>query len=66
MDWIPCLRELPPTDVVVETKIDDENGVRNVQTLRRYQRDTNTRSLWFFPNMSMYVYYEPTHWRKAG
>lgn len=45
-----------PEDVVVETKIDDAYGCRNVQKLVRKKR------LWFFPDMSMYVYYEPTHW----
>ena len=59
-DWIKCSSELPPADVVVETKIDDEKGVRNEQRLRRRQ------GLWFLPDGSMYVYYEPTHWRKAS
>jgi hypothetical protein len=47
-----------PEDVLVETKIDDEGGVRNVQSLRRSGR------LWFFPDGSMHVYYTPTHWRE--
>lgn len=46
-----------PEGVVVDTKIDDEQGARNVQTLRRRGR------LWWFPDGIMYVYYEPTHWR---
>lgn len=42
----------------METKIDDSNGCRNVQKLKRKGR------LWFFPDGSMYVYYTPTHWRQ--
>lgn len=53
--WQPI--ETAPADVEVETKIDDSRGVRNVQTLRRRGR------LWFTPDMAMYVYYTPTHWR---
>lgn len=56
-DWIPCSDRLPENDEVVETKIDDASGARNQQELRRHNR------LWFFPDVSMYVYYEPTHWR---
>lgn len=59
-DWTPCSFKLPPLDQVVMTKIDDEKGCRNEQTLKRYQRGPDTRSLWFFPDDSMYVYYEPT------
>lgn len=62
-DWISCRDKLPPTEEVVDTKIDDAKGVRNKQPLKRYQRDETTRSLWFFPDDSMYVYYTPTHWR---
>jgi hypothetical protein len=47
----------PPNKVEVETKIDDEKGVRNETTLRRRE------NLFFFPDDSMYVYYCPTHWR---
>lgn len=54
--WLPA-REAPE-GMVVETKIDDAQGVRNVQTLKR---DGN---LWFMPE-GMYVYYTPTHYRPA-
>lgn len=57
--WVRCADHLPPQDVDVETKIDDERGVRNVQKLRRHS------NLWWFPDMSMYIYYSPTHWREA-
>ena len=59
-DWIECSKELPPEGVEVETKIDDADGPRNEQSLKR------KGSLWFFPDMSMYVYYAPTHWRPIG
>ncbi len=55
--WIKCETELPPNGVQVETKIDDDQGKRNVQDLKRKD------GLWFLPDMSMYVYYRPTHWR---
>lgn len=45
-----------PEKVVVWTKIDDEDGERNVQKLKKMGR------LWFYPDGSMYVYYTPTHW----
>lgn len=48
---------MPPDDTPVETKIDDAKGVRNVCKLLRHSR------LWWFTDMSMYVYYSPTHWR---
>lgn len=54
-DWRPI--EEAPERIVVETKIDDDDGVRNVQELRRKGR------LWWAPDGSMYVYYTPTHWR---
>jgi hypothetical protein len=54
-DWQPI--NTAPEGVVVETKIDDEKGIRNETTLKRQGR------LWFFPDDSMYVYYQPTHWR---
>jgi hypothetical protein len=55
-DWKPI--ETAPEGVAVETKIDDGKGVRNVQDLRRWG------SLWWFTDGSMYVYYQPTHWRE--
>jgi hypothetical protein len=54
-DWEPA--STVPDGVEVETKIDDEHGVRNVTTL------VHERNLWWFPDRSMYVYYVPTHWR---
>jgi len=57
MEWIECSKKLPESGIVVETKIDDEKGCRNEQTLKRQG------PLWFFPDGAMYVYYTPTHWR---
>ena len=46
-----------PEGMVLDTKIDDHNGLRNEgQLIRR-------GALWWFPDGSMYVYYTPTHWR---
>lgn len=54
-EWQPI--DTAPEGKVVETKIADRFGERNEQTMIRKGR------LWFFPDMSMYVYYQPTHWR---
>lgn len=49
-----------PEGVEVMTKIDgDEWGARNIQSLVRRGR------LWWTPDLRMYVYYTPTHWRPA-
>lgn len=56
-EWQPA--ETAPNDVLVSTKIDDETGVRNEQTLKR------SGNLWWLPDGSMYVYYRPTHWKPA-
>lgn len=45
-----------PENVAVWTKIDDKDGERNIQTLKRQG------SMWWYPDMTMYVYYRPTHW----
>lgn len=55
--WISCYAAIPAEGVVVETKIEDRKGVRNVQALKR------VGNLWFVPDGSIYVYYCPTHWR---
>lgn len=58
--WIRCDNELPPEGEEVMTKIDDTDSCRNTQALKRH------RGLWFFPDMSMYVYYRPTHWCRVS
>ena len=55
--WHKVSREPPPEGIEVRTIILDEHGWRNDQTLVR------KGGLWFLPDMSMYVYYCPTHWR---
>ncbi len=52
--WEPI--ETAPENVEVWTIIDSGGKRRNEQTLKRRGR------LWFYPDMSMYVYYQPTHW----
>jgi hypothetical protein len=56
-DWKPI--GTAPEGIVVNTRIDDVDGIRNEQALKRRGR------LWFFPDGSMYVYYTPTHWSEA-
>lgn len=60
-EWVKTADRLPPNDLVVDTKIDDPKGLRNECKLKLY----NNR-LWFFSDGSMYVYYQPTHWRLIG
>jgi hypothetical protein len=57
-NWISVQQKLPPQNIVVETRVFDGAGERNKEDLKRVGR------LWFFPDSTMYVYYEPTHWRK--
>lgn len=53
MEWISVKEKLPENGVIVQVL----NGRGRVVTnLKRQNR------LWFLPDGSMYVYYEPTHW----
>lgn len=54
-DWKQCSMECPPEGVLVDTKIDDADGVRNEQAM------IYRKPLWWAGDM--YVYYNPTHWR---
>lgn len=56
-NWIATSEQLPPENQIVDTKIDDEKGLRNECQL------IFSRNLWWLPDKSMYVYYSPTHWR---
>lgn len=56
--WIKVADMLPAQNKVVETKIDNQDGIRNIQDLKF------SSNLWWLPNGSMYVYYTPTHWRE--
>ena len=58
--WILVADRLPEEGRVVETKISDWRGERNIARLYRRGK------LWFLPDGSMYVYYTPTHWRGIG
>lgn len=62
LEWKSCNYEKPPLDLEVMTKIHDGHGCRNETTLKLCQRTPVSRSMWFLPDMSMYVYYTPTHW----
>ena len=57
-DWQQI--DTAPQFVPVMTKIDDVGGVRNEFVLVREGR------LWFLVGKTTYVYYEPTHWRRAS
>jgi hypothetical protein len=58
--WIAVKDDLPPKSVMVDTKIDDEDGLRNEQQLCFHS------NLWWTGDdgNAMYVYYCPTHWRQ--
>jgi hypothetical protein len=56
MKWISIHTQLPPENWIVKTKIQDSEGERNIQELKR------VKNLWFVPDGSTYVYYTPTHW----
>lgn len=45
-----------PEYKIIWTKIHDHNGERNEAKLIK------KGNLWYFEDMSMYVYYTPTHW----
>jgi hypothetical protein len=55
-DWKPI--ETAPQGKEVMTKIHDKLGCRNEQPL------VLKKTLWWFPDGSMYVYYAPTHWKE--
>lgn len=55
-NWKQTEKEVPPENVVVETI--SANG---------QQQDLVRRgTLWFFPDMSMYVYYVPKFWKEKN
>ncbi len=56
-EWQNLHDHQAPENVELDTKIDNEAGCRNDQTLMR------RGNLWWYPDGSMYVYYTPTHWR---
>lgn len=58
MKWVSTKDKLPEDGKYVLTKIDDENGCRNIQLMRV---DTSVNQLWFLDG-GIYGYYKPTHW----
>jgi hypothetical protein len=55
MEWVSCDYQLPPEGEVVLTKSGDQDP---------HERPLIRRgTLWYLPDMSMYVYYDPTHWK---
>lgn len=56
--WISVEDKRPEEGVPVKTKIVGRGGAeRNVQNL------TRRGNMWWLEDMSMYVYYTPTHWK---
>ena len=55
--WYETPTTPAPEGVKLLTKIHDNKGSRNEQELIR------KGNLWWFTDMSMYVYYTPTHWK---
>lgn len=58
-EWTHVALALPGDGMIVDTKIHDGRGVRNETKLKL------VGNLWYFPDGSMYVYYNPTHWRET-
>ena len=56
--WKETSKELPKENTIVETKLEEKDISR--KTIVKLARKGN---LWFREDMSMYVYYTPTHWR---
>lgn len=55
--WNKTTDIFPEEGVIVNTKVEDKAGERNTQKL------IYSRNLWWHIDMSMYVYYTPTHWK---
>lgn len=47
----------PPENTLLLTKVDHQNCSKNEQRLIK------KGNLWWLEDMSMYVYYTPTHWK---
>ncbi len=55
--WKLTKEQTPAEGVLVETKVQDASGTRNIQKL--FYR----KNLWWNEDGKTYVYYTPTHWR---
>ena len=53
--WKQISQTAPPENVFLHTKIDDKDGERNIQPMKKQG------NLWFVMD-GTYVYYRPTHW----
>ena len=58
MCWIDCDVGKPPDNIEVKTRVEDIEG-----NVSRQQNLSLFNNLWFLPDMSMMVYYRPTHWK---
>lgn len=47
----------PPQNRPLKTKIVDADGKEHNKAIL-----VKSKNLWWLPDMSMYVYYNPTHW----
>lgn len=56
MHWQETKHMHPPENVVLNTKMDDDKGVRMEQKL------IFAHGLWWDTSMKAYVYYTPTPW----
>ena len=55
--WKKILSFSPPLNTLINTKIDDEKGVRNEQPLK-----FDGKLWWTLDKSATYIYYQPTHW----
>lgn len=55
MAWYRTSDMLPEEGEIIDTKVDDLRGCRNEQRLKF------SHNLWWIPDGSTYVYYNPTH-----
>lgn len=55
IEWLPIATA--PEGRVVRTKVCDSEG--------SYQKLIKHGRLWWFPDMSIYIYYTPTHWAEV-
>lgn len=57
INWVDAQKAKPTENTVVETKIDDQYGVRNKS------KNIYSDGRWLTHDGVMYIYYSPTHWR---
>lgn len=57
LHWTRCEHILPPNGVVVQTKLDEDDGVYIERLAKRHE------TFWFMTSGAVYMFYTPTHWR---